>query len=121
MMDWLPEDDIVSDCRRRRSALAVLIYAYSNKLRSSRKIEQLCRRDAGFRLIVGDEVPDHSVIARFRQRYAADMQALFVEVLKLCRAAGLLRLGVVALDGTKINANAALWMPTGQPAVSPRR
>ena len=49
-----------------------------------------------------------SVIARFRRRHAADMQALFVEVLKLCRAAGLLRLGMVALDGTKINANAAL-------------
>ena len=133
MMDWLPEDDIVHlivdavgvmDLRRFEESystagpgqaafspammLAVLIYAYSNKLRSSRKIEQLCRRDAGFRLIVGDEVPDHSVIARFRQRHAADMQALFVEVLKLCRAAGLLRLGVVALDGTKINANAAL-------------
>ena len=88
--------------------LALLIYAYSNKVRSSRKIEQLCRRDAGFRLIVGDAVPDHSVIARFRRRHAADMQALFVEVLKLCREAGLLRLGVVALDGTKIKANAAL-------------
>jgi hypothetical protein len=77
-------------------------------VRSSRKIEQLCRRDAGFRLIVGDAVPDHSVIARFRRRHAADMQAVFVEVLKLCREAGLLRLGVVALDGTKIKANAAL-------------
>ena len=133
MMDWLPEDDIVHlivdavgvmDLRRFEKSystagpgqaafspammLAVLIYAYSNKLRSSRKIEQLCRRDAGFRLIVGDEVPDHSVIARFRRRHAADMQVLFVEVLKLCRAAGLLRLGMVALDGTKINANAAL-------------
>ena len=77
-------------------------------LRNAELALQLCRRDAGFRLIVGDEVPDHSVIARFRQWHAADMQALFVEVLKLCRAAGLLRLGVVALDGTKINANAAL-------------
>ena len=101
MMDWLPEDDIVHlivdavgvmDLRRFEESystagpgqaafspammLAVLIYAYSNKLRSSRKIEQLCRRDAGFRLIVGDEVPDHSVIARFRRRHAADMQAL---------------------------------------------
>lgn len=133
MMDWLPEDDIVHlivdavgmmELRRFEDyystsgpgqaafspamMLALLIYAYSNKLRSSRKIEQLCRRDAGFRLIVGDEVPDHSVIARFRRRHAADMQALFVEVLKLCREAGLLRLGVVALDGTKIKADAAL-------------
>jgi len=54
--------------------LALLIYAYSNKVRSSRKIEQLCRRDAGFRLIVGDAVPDHTVIARFRRRHAADME-----------------------------------------------
>ena len=133
MIDWLPKDDIVHlivdavgvmELRRFEESystsgpgqaafspammLAVLIYAYSNKLRSSRKIEQLCRRDAGFRLIVGDAVPDHSVIARFRRRHAADMQALFVEVLKLCREAGLLRLGVVALDGTKIKANAAL-------------
>ena len=133
MIDWLPKDDIVHliidavevmDLRRFEASystsgsgqapfspammLALLIYAYSNKVRSSRKIEQLCRRDAGFRLIVGDAVPDHSVIARFRRRHAADMQALFVEVLKLCREAGLLRLGVVALDGTKIKANAAL-------------
>jgi transposase len=133
MMDWLPKDDIVHlivdavelmDLRRFEASystsgpgqapfspammLALLIYAYSNKVRSSRKIEQLCRRDAGFRLIVGDAVPDHSVIARFRRRHTADMQAVFVEVLKLCREGGLLRLGVVALDGTKIKANAAL-------------
>jgi transposase len=133
MMDWVPKNDIVHlivdavemmDLRRFEESyatsgpgqapfspammLALLIYAYSNKLRSSRKIEQLCRRDAGFRLIVGDAVPDHSVIARFRRRHAADMEALFVEVLKLCREAGLLRLGVIALDGTKIKANAAL-------------
>jgi transposase len=133
MMDWVPRDDIVHlivdavemmDLRRFEESyatsgpgqapfspammLALLIYAYSNKVRSSRKIEQLCRRDAGFRLIVGDAVPDHSVIARFRRRHATDMEALFVEVLKLCREAGLLRLGVIALDGTKIRANAAL-------------
>ena len=133
MMDWVPKDDIVHlivdavemmDLRRFEESyatsgpgqapfspammLALLIYAYSNKVRSSRKIEQLCRRDAGFRLIVGDAVPDHTVIARFRRRHATDMEALFVEVLKLCREAGLLRLGVIALDGTKIKANAAL-------------
>lgn len=133
MMDWVPQDDMVHliidavemmDLRRFEESyatsgpgqapfspammLALLIYAYSNKVRSSRKIEQLCRRDAGFRLIVGDAVPDHTVIARFRRRHAADMEALFVEVLKLCREAGLLRLGVIALDGTKIKANAAL-------------
>ncbi len=133
MMDWLPQDDIVHlivdavatmDLRRFEEAyrvggvgqppyapammLAVLIYAYSSRIRSSRKIEQLCRRDAGFRFLGGDVVPDHCAIARFRRRHGADMQALFVEVLKLCREAGLVRLGVVALDGTKVKANAAL-------------
>jgi transposase len=88
--------------------LAVLIYAYANGHRSSRKVERLCERDVGFRMIVGEEVPDHSVIARFRRRHAERVQVLFVEVLELCRAAGLGRLGVVALDGTKVAANAAL-------------
>jgi len=88
--------------------VCVLLYAYANGYRSSRKIERLCERDAGFRMIVGDEVPDHSVIARFRKRHRRDLEVLFVEVLKLCHAAGLVRLGVVALDGTKVKANAAL-------------
>lgn len=88
--------------------VCVLLYAYANGHRSSRKIERLCERDAGFRMIVGDEVPDHSVIARFRKRHRRDLEVLFVEVLKLCHAAGLVRLGVVALDGTKVKANAAL-------------
>jgi hypothetical protein len=59
-------------------------------------------------MIVGEHVPDHSVIARFRRRHAEQLQVLFVAVLQLCRAAGLGRLGVVALDGTKVAANAAL-------------
>lgn len=88
--------------------VCVLIYAYANGHRSSRKIERLCERDAGFRMIVGSEVPDHSVIARFRKRHRCAFEALFVEVLKLCHAAGLVRLGVVALDGTKVGANASL-------------
>lgn len=88
--------------------VCVLIYAYANGQQSSRRIERLCERDAGFRMIVGDEVPDHSVIARFRKRHRKAFEALFVEVLKLCHAAGLVRLGVVALDGTKVRANAAL-------------
>lgn len=88
--------------------VCVLIYAYANGHRSSRKIERLCERDAGFRMIVGDEVPDHSVIARFRKRHRSAFEALFAEVLKLCHRAGLVRLGVVALDGTKVKANASL-------------
>jgi transposase len=88
--------------------VCVLIHAYANGHRSSRKIERLCERDAGFRMIVGDEVPDHSVIARFRKRHRSEFEALFAEVLKLCHRAGLVRLGVVALDGTKVKANASL-------------
>ena len=88
--------------------VCVLIYAYANGHRSSRRIERLCTRDAGFRMIVGSEIPDHSVIARFRKCHRSEFEALFVEVLKLCHAAGLVRLGVVALDGTKVKANAAL-------------
>lgn len=88
--------------------VCVLIYAYAHGHRSSRKIERLCERDAGFRMIVGHEVPDHSVIARFRKRHRSEFEALFAEVLKLCIEAGLVRLGVVALDGTKVKANASL-------------
>lgn len=133
MADWVPETDLVHllldviglldlkaferhYTKRGTGAppfapwlmVSVLIYAYANGHRSSRKIERLCERDAGFRLIVGEEVPDHSVIARFRKRHRREFEALFVEVLKLCHAAGLVRLGVVALDGTKVKASAAL-------------
>jgi transposase len=133
MMDWLPEGDIVhvvvdavglmdlndfeATCKVGRAGqppfapamlLALLIYAYSHGVRSSRAIERLCRRDAGYRFIVGDDVPDHSVIARFRQRHAERMKGVFLQVLELCREAGLIRLGLVALDGTKVKANAAL-------------
>ena len=62
----------------------------------------------GYRFIVGDDVPDHSVIARFRQRHAKRMKGVFLQVLELCREAGLIRLGLVALDGTKVKANASL-------------
>lgn len=133
MMDWLPDDDIVHlvvdavelmDLSGFEAAskvgragqppfapsmlLALLIYAYSHGVRSSRVIERLCRRDAGYRFVVGDEVPDHTVIARFRQRHAGRMKSVFLRVLELCREAGLIRLGLVALDGTKVKANASL-------------
>ena len=91
--------------------VSLLVYAYANGQRSSRKIERLCERDAGFRTIVCAEVPDHSVIARFRKRHQGDLETLFVEVLKLCHAAGLARLGVVALNGTKVSsACARVWL-----------
>jgi transposase len=133
MMAWLPKDDIVhliveavammdlsgfeSSYKLGRAGqapfapqvlLALLIYAYSQGVRSSRAIERLCGRDAGYRFIVGDDIPDHTVIARFRQRHGAAMKAVFLAVLRLCREAGLVRLGLVALDGTKIQGNASL-------------
>ena len=133
MADWVPDTDLVhllldavglmdlstfeAPYRKRgsgappfapRMMVGLLVYAYANGQRSSRKIERLCERDAGFRMIVGAEVPDHSVIARFRKRHRGDLEVLFVEILKLCHAAGLVRLGVVALDGTKVKANASL-------------
>ena len=133
MMDWLPEGDIVhlivdavtmmkldafeADYKLGRAGqapfapqvlLALLIYAYSHGVRSSRVIERLCGRDAGYRFIVGDGVPDHTVIARFRQRHVGRMREVFLAVLRLCHEAGLVRLGLVALDGTKVGASAAL-------------
>src|SRR5512135_179561 len=91
-----------------RVLLAVLISACSHGVRSSRGIERLCGRDAGYRFLVGESVPDHTVIARFRQRHAERMRSVFLQVLEMCREAGLVRLGLVTLDGTKVKANASL-------------
>lgn len=88
--------------------LALLLYAYCSGQRSSRRIEQLCEVDVAFRVICANDRPDHTTIARFRQRYDAHAKALFIEVLSLCREAGLTRVGVVAVDGTKIAADASV-------------
>ena len=88
--------------------VSLLLYAYCVGERSSRRIERLCERDIAFRLITGNQAPDHSTIARFRQGYEEALAALFTQVLRLCAEAGLVKAGVVALDGTKIKANAAL-------------
>jgi transposase len=91
-----------------RVMVALLLYAYCVGQRSSRQIERLCWRDVGFRVVAGNLQPDHATIARFRQIHEGELERLFTQVLKLCREAGLVRVGVVALDGTKIKANAAL-------------
>lgn len=88
--------------------VALLLYAYCRGERSSRRIERHCQEDVAFRVIAGNQVPDHTTIARFRQAHDRAMGACFTEVLRLCARAGLVRLGVVALDGTKIAASAAL-------------
>jgi transposase len=88
--------------------VALLLYAYCCGIRSSRRIEGQCRTDAAFRVICGGLVPDHATIARFVVGQEDPLEGLFVEGLRLCAAAGLCDLSVVALDGTKIAANASL-------------
>lgn len=88
--------------------VSLLLYAYCLGERSSRRIERLCERDIAFRVITANQVPDHSTIARFRKDNEEALAALFTEVLRLCAEAGLVKVGVVALDGTKMKANASL-------------
>jgi len=85
----------------------VLLYAYCTGLRSSRKIERATYRDVAIRVLSGDQHPDHDSIAAFRQRHLPALAGLFVQGLRLCQAAGLVKLGHVALDGTKVQANAS--------------
>ena len=130
--DWLGEDDLVWHVldvvasldlagfyRRYRDngqgaaafdpamMLALLIYAQAVGVRSSRAIERACTRDAGFKVVTGQLVPDHSTIARFLRGHREALAGLFGQVLRLCHEAGMIRLGVIAVDGTKIAANAS--------------
>ncbi len=88
--------------------VALLLYAYCCGIRSSRRIEAHCRTDAAFRVICGGLVPDHATIARFVVEHERALEGLFVEGVRLCAVAGLADLSVVALDGTKIAADASL-------------
>jgi transposase len=90
-----------------RMLLGVLLYAYATGVRSSRQIERRCHEDIAFRVLAGNSSPDHVTIARFRVRHEQALAGLLVQSLRLCAAAGMVRLGLVALDGTKIAANAA--------------
>lgn len=130
--DWLPAEHLVwmvlevvgtLDLRafRRRAKLggagrapidpgmllALLIYAYAHGVRSSRQIERLCETDVAFRVICGNDAPDHTVIARFRAGNSDRFADVFAQVLVLCARAGLGKFGTVAIDGTKIAANAS--------------
>ncbi len=87
--------------------VALLVYAYVTGERSSRAIERHCREDVAFRVIAANQVPDHATIARFRARHEDALGELFVQVLGLCARAGLVSLGVVSVDSTKIAANAS--------------
>lgn len=133
MADWLPAghlawfvisvvdelDMAAFEARRRvggagraafdpRMLLALLVYAYACGQRSSRQIERLCATDVAFRLICAQDAPDHATIARFRAEHRVGVEELFAQVLVLCARAGLGRVGVVSIDGTKIAANASI-------------
>jgi len=85
----------------------VLVWAYAHQVTSSRRIEQLCRTDVAFRVICSGNLPDHVTIARFRGQFPDAVAVFFAQVLALCVALGMGKLGVVALDGMKIAASAS--------------
>ena len=87
--------------------VALLLYSYALGERSSRRIERRCVEDVATRVICANQRPDHTTIARFRQRHETALAGLFGEVLALCAEAGLVRVGVIAVDGTKVHANAS--------------
>jgi transposase len=87
--------------------VALLLYAYAIGERSSRAIERRCREDVAFRVITANQAPDHATIARFRVRHESALGGLFTKVLGLCANAGLVRVGLIAVDGTKIAGNAS--------------
>lgn len=87
--------------------LSLLIYGYATGMFSSRKIERATYDSVAFRFIAANQHPDHDTLARFRKRFLPEIEALFVEVLKLAAQMGMLKLGAVALDGTKLQANAS--------------
>jgi len=87
--------------------LGVLLYAYATGVRSSRQIQRRCVEDLAFRVLAGNNTPDHVTIARFRARHEQALAGFLVASLRLCAEAGLVRLGLLALDGTKVAGNAA--------------
>src|SRR5436190_20948329 len=86
--------------------LAVLLYAYCTGERSSRRIERRLVEDVAVRVVAANQHPDHATIARFRANHETAIAGLFGQVLAVCARAGLLRPGLVAIDGTKLAANA---------------
>ena len=133
LLEWVPEDHLVwtilasveerdlgalyADYRPDghgrpaydpKMMVALLLYAYAKGNHSSRGIERACSEDVAYRVICSNHAPDHSTIAEFRVRHERALADLFGEVLGLCGAAGLVRVGVVAIDGTKVSANASI-------------
>lgn len=130
VQDWLPEDhlarfivDIVSQLNLRsvteqyggrgskayhpRMLLALLFYGYATGVFSSRKLEKATYDSVAFRFIAANNHPDHDTIATFRKRFLDELKPLFVQILIIAKEMGLLKLGKVSLDGTKVKANAS--------------
>ncbi len=130
--DWLPEDDLVyflldtvasfdlapffayyeREARGQppfhpRMMVSLLLYCYATGTRSSRRIMRRCQVDVACRIIVGEDIPGFRTISDFRKTHLDRLETLFVDVLKLCSLAGLAKVGTIALDGTKIKANAS--------------
>lgn len=87
--------------------VALLLYAYCVGKPSSRRIERATYEDVAFRVLSGDQHPDHDSIANFRKQHLEALAGLFIQVLKVCQKAGLVKLGHIAIDGTKVRANAS--------------
>lgn len=90
-----------------RMTVTLLLYCYCTGTYSSRRIMSRCESDVSCRVIVGEDIPNFRTISDFRKIHLSALEGLFVEVLKLCRSAGLLKVGRLALDGTKVKANAS--------------
>src|SRR5271165_6574368 len=90
-----------------QALLAILVYGYATGVFSSRKLERATYDSVAFRFVAANQNPDHDTIAAFRRRFLKEIEALFVKILLLAREMGLLKLGTVGLDGTKIHANAS--------------
>ncbi|MDR4506982.1 MAG: transposase [Candidatus Brocadiaceae bacterium] len=88
--------------------VSLLLYAYSVGERSSRRIESFCERDVGFRIVTANQKPDHSTLSRFRKECEKELEGLFARILKMCAEAKMVKVGKIALDGTKMDANASL-------------
>ena len=91
----------------RSMLLGLLVYGYATGVFASRKLERATYDSVAFRFIAANDHPDHDTIAAFRRRFLKEIEALFVQVLLLAREMGVLKMGTVALDGTKIHANAS--------------
>jgi Transposase DDE domain/Transposase domain (DUF772) len=97
--------------------VGLVLYAYAVGTRSSRAIERGCREDVAFRVLAANRAPDHATIARFLGRHRAALAELFTQVLAMCARAGLASVGTVAVDGSKLAANAALRANRAYPAI----